>query len=88
MPGRDAGDDLERDPGLAQHERLLAAAAEHERVAALEAHDALARPRVLDQQPVRLLLRELRAVALLADVDQLRVARARCERRRRGIRRS
>ena len=33
------GNDLERDAGLHQRERLLAAASEHERVAALEPHD-------------------------------------------------
>ena len=42
-PRGHARDDLVRDPGLAQHERLLAAAPEHERVAALEAHDASGR---------------------------------------------
>ena len=72
-PGGDAGHDLERDAGLAQHQRLLAAAPEHERVAALEAHDAAAGARVLDQQPVDLVLRHLRPAALLADVDQLGV---------------
>ena len=41
--GGDAGHDLELDPGLAQPQRLLAAAAEHERVAALQPHHALAR---------------------------------------------
>ena len=70
--GRHPGHDLERDAGLREHERLLAAAAEHERVAALEAHDALARAGVLEQQAVRVVLRELRALALLADVDELR----------------
>ena len=42
---RDAGDDLDRDTGRGERERLLAAAAEHERVAALEPDDveALAR---------------------------------------------
>ena len=71
--GGDAGDDLERDAGLAQQLRLLAAAAEHERVAALEAHDAPARAGVLEQERVRGLLRDLRARALLADVDELGV---------------
>ena len=42
---RDAGDDLERDAGGGQRLRLLAAAAEDERVAALQPHDALARAR-------------------------------------------
>ena len=40
--GGDPGHDLEVDPGLAQPQRLLAAAAEHERVAALQPHDPLA----------------------------------------------
>ena len=82
--GGDAGDDLEGDAGLAQHLRLLAAAAEDERVAALEPHDAPARARVLDQQRVGLLLRDLRAAALLADVDQLGVVAGAGERRRPG----
>ena len=43
-PGRHARHDLERDPGGGQRLGLLAAAPEHERVAALEADDALARP--------------------------------------------
>jgi len=37
-----AGHDLERDAGLVQDERLLSAAAEHERVAALQAHNPAA----------------------------------------------
>ncbi len=39
-PGGDPGDDLELDPGGAQRFALLAAAAEDERVAALQPHDA------------------------------------------------
>ena len=68
-----AGDDLVVDPGLAQPQRLLAAAAEHERVAALQPHDPLPGLAVLDQQPVDLLLRHLRPAALLADVHELRL---------------
>ena len=41
--GSDAGDDLEGDAGGCERERFLAAAAEDEGVAALEAHDAHAR---------------------------------------------
>ena len=41
----DAGHDLERDARRAQRLRLLAAAAEHERVAALQPHDAARRAR-------------------------------------------
>ena len=42
--GGHAGHDLERHAGLDQRLRLLAAAAEDERVAALEAHDGACRP--------------------------------------------
>ena len=38
--------------GRRQRERFFAAAAEHERVAALEPHDALAAPRGADHQAV------------------------------------
>ena len=71
--GGDARHDLERDARLAQQQRLLAAAAEHERVAALEPHHAAAGARVLEQERVRVLLGDLRPRALLADVDELRV---------------
>ena len=68
---RHAGHDLEGDSGFAQRESLLAAAAEHERVAALQAHDRLARPRAIDHQGLRLLLRDRRSAALLADEQHL-----------------
>ena len=59
--GGDAGGDprhhLELDPGLAQRFALLAAAAEDERVAALQPHHALAGARRLDQPLADLLLR-------------------------------
>ena len=58
--GGDPGHDLELDPGLAQRLALLAAAAEDERVAALEPDDALARAGGLDQALVDLLLRHRR----------------------------
>ena len=45
-------------PALRERERLLAAAAEHERVAALQAHDAPAAPAVRDEQLVHVVLRE------------------------------
>ena len=54
---RDPGDDLERDPGAGERERLLAAAAEDERVAPFEPHDA-ARAAVRDEQRVHLVLGE------------------------------
>ena len=59
-------------------------ASEDERVAALEAHDALARARVLDERGVDLLLRHRHAARRLADVDALRVIGAGVEQRRRG----
>ena len=74
-------------PASRSTQRLLAAAAEHQRVAALEPHDPLPGAAVLDEQPVDLLLRHLRPAALLADVDELRV-RARVRERPGGIRRS
>ena len=86
-PGGHAGHDLELDARLAQHERLLAAAAEHQRIAALEPHHPPPGAPVLDEQPVDLLLRHLRPAALLADVDQLRV-RPRVLERLGGMRRS
>ena len=74
---RDAGGhprhDLELDPGRAQRLALLAAAAEDERVAALEPHDALARRGRLDQPLADLLLGNRGNAGLLADVDQLGV---------------
>ena len=48
------GHDLERDPGRAQRLGLLAAAAEHERIAALQPHDLAPGGAVLDQQPLDL----------------------------------
>ena len=73
----DAGHDLEGDPGVDERLGLLAAAAEHERVAALEPHHPPARLRVLDQLRVDLLLARRRAGPRgLADVDHLGVRHA------------
>ena len=63
---------------------LLAAAAEHERVAALQAHDLAPGGAVLEQQRLDLLLGHRRAAALLADVEQLGVGARAVERRRPG----
>ena len=49
---RDAGHDLERHAGSRQRRRFFAAAAEHERIAGLEPHDALAAPRGVDDELV------------------------------------
>ena len=72
-PGGHPGHHLELDPGRAQGFALLAAAPEHERVAALEADDAAPRARRLDQALGDLLLRHRRPARLLADVDELGV---------------
>jgi hypothetical protein len=82
-PGRDAGHDLEGNARLPQRQRLLAAAPEHERIATLQAHNVLAGAGVLDQEAGGLLLRELRALPLLADVDALGPHRRPGHRRRR-----
>ena len=71
---RHAGHDLERHAGRGERLRFLAAAAEHERIAALEPHDALALASELHEQRVDVVLaRRLRAAAALADVVQLDV---------------
>ena len=59
--GRHAGHDLERNASRRERLGLLAAAPEHERVAALQAHHALAGPAQLHEQVVRLLLRSAAA---------------------------
>ena len=81
--GGHARHDLERDARRGERLGLLAAAAEHERVAALEAHHALARPAQLDEQRVDLLLAERGRARLLADVAQLGVRPGAVERTRR-----
>ncbi len=69
--GGDARHDREPDSGRLQRLRLLAAPAEHERVATLQAHDRASRPTVLDQQAIDLGLGRRLAAPLLADVDEL-----------------
>jgi hypothetical protein len=72
----DAGDNLERHARGCERFALLPAPAEDEGVAALEAHDALARAPVLDQQRVDAVLRHGVGGGLLADVDRLHVRAA------------
>ncbi len=72
---RQARDDLERDPGARQRQRFLAAAPEHEGVAALEPHDAQPAARVPDQQPVEDVLRDRLPAGALADEEPARVRR-------------
>ena len=73
--GGHARDHLEGQPRGAQRLRLLAAAPEDERVAALEADDAATGADVVDQQAQGLLLGDLLAAADLAHVDELGVRR-------------
>ena len=61
--GRDAGHELERDPGRGERLRLLAAAPEDEGVAALEPHHALPAPRGEPEQPLDGALRDARLPA-------------------------
>ena len=72
--GGDAGHHLAGDAGCGQGLRLLAAAAEDERVAALQAHHALAFAGEPHQQFVDLLLLHAVVGAGLADEDALGVA--------------
>jgi hypothetical protein len=71
----DAGHDLERDAGLGERERLLASAAEHEGIAALEAHDALAALGGADHDAVDLLLGDVMPARALPHVEALGLAR-------------
>ena len=68
----DAGDDLDRHARGAAGLGFLAAAAEHERIAALEAHDVAPGERLAHQQRVDRVLRQRVARAALGDRDQLR----------------
>ena len=77
MPGHD----LERHAGLGQGGRLLAAAGEHERVAALEPHDGAAGAPALDEQRVDLVLRHRHLARRLADADPLGVGGRQVEQR-------
>ncbi len=61
-----------RTPACAARRQLLAAPAEHERIAALEPHDLLAGAGPVHQQLVDLLLRERGVARALADIHQLR----------------
>lgn len=71
----DAGDRFVRNAIRAQKLELLAAASEHERIAAFQAHHPPAGARVLLQQRIDALLRGLVILAdALADVDALGVA--------------
>ncbi len=72
-PGGDPGDDLEGDAGVAQRLRLLAAATEDERVAALQPDDRAALARDPHQLRLGIGLLHRDPPGGLADVDQLGV---------------
>ena len=62
-------------PAARERQRFFAAAAEHERIAALQPHDAAAAPRRANHQRVNGLLRHRVAAGALADEEPLRAAR-------------
>ena len=71
--GGDPGHDLEGDLGGDERLGLLAAAAEDERVAALQPHDARPGAGAVDEQVLDLALLDRRVAGLLADVEELGV---------------
>jgi hypothetical protein len=83
--GGDPRNDLERDPGVGEVLGLLAAAAEDERIAAFQPHDALFLARQLDEPPVRVLLWRPLAAGALADVLAFRLGDALEDRRPRQL---
>jgi hypothetical protein len=80
--GAHPGHDLERDPGLREGQRLLAAPAEHERVAALQAHHEPTGAGVLDQERVDPGLRQAVGARVLAREDAEGARRRLVEQRR------
>ena len=80
----DAGHHLDRDAGPDAGEDLLAAAAEHEGVAALEPHHPQPPPGPVDQHRGDLLLAGAGPVRRLADVDHLDPGREPVQQHARG----
>ena len=69
----DAGNDLVRNSGVGEGESLFPAAAEHERIAALEADDPLSAAGGADEEPLDGRLRNRLPPRALADVEEARV---------------
>ena len=67
----DPGHDPVIEAGDGERDCFLAAAAEHERIAALKAHHALTQPRVMGEQRVDLRLAIAAPAGPLADIDRL-----------------
>ena len=84
----DARDHPSLDPGVGAGQQLLSATAEDERVPALEPDDVAAGLRVLDEQPVDLVLVGGTTARHLGDVDDLGVRPSPRQRGLRGTRRS
>ena len=78
----DTGHDFERNARVDEHLGLFAAAAEHERVAALEPHHGRSGLTVLDQRCVDPVLIHGHAARRLPDVDAQRAGRCEIEERR------
>src|SRR5262245_25409714 len=62
-----AGNDLERDFSIGQRLRLFPAATKNERIAALETHNLVTKPGVVDEYSVDFFLSDAMASGLLAD---------------------
>ena len=77
--GGDAGNDLVGHPRVLQRRRLLAAPGEHERVAALQAHDLLTGQAPLDEQGIDVLLGHHGVAGALGHTDALGVGRGQIE---------
>jgi hypothetical protein len=66
-----AGNDLDRDTGLRQHEHLFRASAEYEWVAAFQAHDAFAKPRCANHQAIDRVLFDTRSTGTFTNAKAL-----------------
>ena len=66
----DARHDFERDPGASERCRFLGSATEEQRIATLEANDAVARERQRDKLPLNRRLIRLRTMTDLSDRHQ------------------
>ena len=71
--GGHAGNDLDGDTGLREHEHLFRASAEHEWIAAFQPHDAFALPRGANHQAIDRFLFDTRSTGALANTKALRV---------------
>ena len=75
--GGDPRDDVDANTGSGDRQRFFAAAAQHERIAALQAHHMFAAARHGDEQPVDVFLTDAAAAGALTDAEARRVRRQR-----------